>query len=109
MANPDILSQRYASDEINEIFSERGKTIAERGFWIEVMKAQRQLGLDIPSEVIEAFEAAKENPNLDRIKEIELDTRHDIKAKIQGFVEEAGTEQKIHKNSYGNDKQRPYR
>ncbi len=30
MANPDILSQRYVTAPVNDIWSERGKTLAER-------------------------------------------------------------------------------
>ena len=90
IVNPNILSLRYASNDINRIFSERQKTIDERGLWIAVMKSQKQLGLDIPSEDIERYERAKEDIDLDRIAEIEKVTRHDVKAKIQAFNEAAG-------------------
>jgi adenylosuccinate lyase len=96
MANPNILSQRYASAEMNEIFSERGKIIAERNLWIAVMKAQKKLGLQISAEAIEKYEAAKSHVDLDLIKSIERRTKHDIKAKIEAFIRTAGAEEHIH-------------
>ncbi|MBW2971843.1 adenylosuccinate lyase [Candidatus Woesearchaeota archaeon] len=96
MANLNILSQRYATNAINEIFSEHGKNLAERELWIAVMKAQKEFGVDIPGEDIEKFERAKSDINLARIEEIERETRHDIKAKIQAFVEAAGAGEYLH-------------
>jgi len=92
----NVLASRYATKQITDIFEEIGKTILERELWIAVMKAQRKLGVDIPSEDIEKFERAKGNVNLQRIREIERTTRHDVKAKIEAFVEEAGAGQYLH-------------
>ena len=103
MVNLNILSQRYATEVINDIFSEKGKIIYERELWIAVMKAQKELGIDIPSQDIEKFEAAKYDVDLDLIEEIERKTRHDIKAKIQAFVQTAGAEQHIHKGMTSRD------
>ena len=47
MANPNVLSERYATPEINAIFSDLGRARLEREFWVAVMKAQAELGLDI--------------------------------------------------------------
>ena len=96
MANENVLSARYATPEINEIFSETGKIIAERNLWIAVMKAQSKLGLDIPAEDIDKYEKAKLNVDLKLIKEIEHRTRHDVKAKIEAFVQTAGAGQYLH-------------
>ena len=103
MANPNILSERYATSEINEIFSERGKIVAERDLWIAVMKAQRELGVHIPSEAIEKYEAAKLDVDLDLIKSIERNTKHDVKARIEAFSKAAGTEEHIHKGMTSRD------
>ena len=59
MPNLNILSQRYATKPLNDIWSEKGKTVAERELWVAVMKAQKELGLDIPSEDIAKYESAK--------------------------------------------------
>lgn len=103
MANENILSARYATPEMNAIFSEKGKAIAERGLWIAVMKAQKELGLNIPSEDIEKFERAKEDVNLEDIKARELITKHDVKARIESFVNTAGAGQHIHKGMTSRD------
>ena len=46
---PDVLASRYASDAIREIWSEQGRVRLEREFWIAVLKAQKELGVDIPA------------------------------------------------------------
>jgi len=106
MANLNVLSERYATSTINDIFSEEGKTVAERDLWIAVMKAQRELGVDIPSETIEKYERTRDDVDLDRIKVIEGVTRHDVKAKIEAFTEVAGVEsdeQHLHKGMTSRD------
>jgi adenylosuccinate lyase len=94
--NPNVLSQRYATPEMNRIFSEEGKTLMERELWLTVLKAQRRLGMDIPDTAIASYEAAKEEIDLDRINEIELRTKHDVKAKIEAYNEAAGGLEYIH-------------
>jgi adenylosuccinate lyase len=81
---------------MNYIFSEGGKTRLERQFWLSVMKIQRDLGLEIPSEAIVAYEAAVEKIDLERIKEIELRTKHDVKAKIEAFCQASGGYEFVH-------------
>lgn len=103
MPNENILSKRYATPAMNEIFSERGKTVAERELWIEVMKAQRELGVAIPSEEIAKYEAAKTSVDLDAIAAIERRTKHDVKAKIEAFVLAAGAAEHIHKGMTSRD------
>lgn len=96
MANEDVLSGRYATPEINYIFSAEGTILTERELWIAVMKSQRELGLNIPYEDIKRFESAKRDINLERIREIEKRTRHDVKAKIQDFINVSGTGEYLH-------------
>ena len=45
---PNVLAERYASAAMKSIWSAEGRIILEREFWIAVMKAQKDLGLDIP-------------------------------------------------------------
>lgn len=96
MPNPNALSERYVTPKINKIFSKRWKIIAERNLWIMVMKAQRDLGLDIPSEDIEKFERAKGDINPKLIKGIERRTQQDVKARIEAFIQVANAGQYIH-------------
>jgi adenylosuccinate lyase len=103
MANPNILSARYATPEINEIFSPKGKIVAERDLWIAVLKAQRELGVDIPAEVVEKYEAARLNVDANLIASIERKTKHDVKARIEAFIQAADTGEHIHRGMTSRD------
>ncbi len=94
--NPNVLSKRYATDEINHIFSDEGKVGYKRDLWIAVLSAQRKLGLDVPNGVVEAYTSARNNIDLDHINEIELRTKHDVKARIEAFNHAAGGHEYIH-------------
>jgi adenylosuccinate lyase len=84
---PNILAQRYATPEMKKIWSTQGKIIQERQYWIAVMKAQKKLGLAIPDDAIKAYEAVKDNVDIDSINARETVTRHDVKARIEEFNE----------------------
>lgn len=99
---PDVLADRYASPAMAEIWSARGRIVLEREFWIAVMKAQRELGLEIPAEAIEAYERAKECVDFASIRARERVTRHDVKARIEEFCALAG-HQHIHKGLTSRD------
>jgi len=103
MANSNVLSERYATSPVNAIFSEYGKIIAERELWIAVMKAQRDMGVAIPAGDISKYEAAKEKVDLDLIRTIERKTKHDVKARIEAFVQAAGAAEHIHKGMTSRD------
>jgi len=94
--NPNVLSQRYSTPEMNRLFSEEGKTVMERELWISVLRAQKMLGLDVPEGVVEAYEASKEDVDLGLIEEIERRTKHDVKAKIEAFIQAAGGPEYLH-------------
>ena len=96
MVNPNVLSLRYATPEMNIIFSEEGRVLYERNLWLAVIKAQKELGLEIPQSVIENYEKAKFDIDLDLIKEIEMRTRHDVKAKIEAYNFAAGGVDYLH-------------
>jgi len=100
--NPNVLADRYASSSMKEIWSSEGKIVLEREFWIAVMKGQRELGLDIPAEAIEAYESVKHQVDLDDIQAREAVTRHDVKARIESFCAAAGHEH-IHKGLTSRD------
>jgi adenylosuccinate lyase len=98
----NILASRYASSPIKEIWSERGRVVLEREFWIAVMKGQRELGLDIPAEAIQAYERVKDEVDLEAIARREAVLRHDVKARIEEFCDQAGWEH-IHKGMTSRD------
>ncbi|MGJ8678011.1 MAG: adenylosuccinate lyase [Akkermansiaceae bacterium] len=99
---PNVLAERYASAAISEIWSAEGRIVLEREFWIAVMKAQKELGIDIPQEAIDAYESVKDQVNLAAIMERERITRHDVKARIEEFCDLAG-HQHIHKGMTSRD------
>lgn len=98
----DVLAERYASKEMKSIWGAEAKILLERELWIAVMKAQRELGLDIPQEAIAAYEKAKNKIDLASINAREKITRHDVKARIEEFCELAGHEH-IHKGMTSRD------
>ena len=98
----NVLAERYASIRMKNIWSPEGRIILERELWIAVMKAQKELGIEIPTEAIESYEKVKENVNLDSIDERERVSRHDVKARIEEFCELAGYEH-IHKGMTSRD------
>jgi adenylosuccinate lyase len=88
----NVLASRYASTELVELFSAEERIRLERRFWIAVMEAQRELGVDIPAGAVEASRAVVERVDLDSITERELATRHDVKARLEEFSVLAGHE-----------------
>lgn len=88
----NILADRYASTPMLTLFSEENKVRLERGLWITVMQAQRDLGLNIPQSAIGAYDKVKDNVNLASIRNRELQLRHDEKARIEEFNALAGQE-----------------
>jgi adenylosuccinate lyase len=81
----NVLAERYASAEIRDIWSPRGKVLLERDFWIAVMKAQLDLGVPIPPAAIRDYERVKGRINLESITQRERVTLHDVKARIEEF------------------------
>lgn len=82
---PNVLAERYASTAMQEIWSAHGRILLERDFWVAVMKAQRDLGVAIPTEAIKDYERVRNDVSLDRIKERERVTLHDVKARLEEF------------------------
>ncbi len=83
----NVLAERYASQAIRDVWSQRGKVLLERDFWIAVMKAQRDLGVPIPAEAIKDYERVKSRIDLESIAKRERVTLHDVKARIEEFSE----------------------
>jgi adenylosuccinate lyase len=99
---PNILADRYASSAMCDLWSPEGKVILEREFWIAVMKAQRDLGLGIPADAIEASERVKTLVDLEAINEREKVTKHDVKARLEEFASKSG-HQHAHKGMTSRD------
>ncbi|MEC8332606.1 MAG: adenylosuccinate lyase [Verrucomicrobiota bacterium] len=89
---PNVLASRYASQPMKAIWSAQGRVELERNYWIAVLRAQKDLGLEIPQKAIEAYECKKHIVDLASIKSREAITRHDVKARIEEFCDLAGYE-----------------
>jgi adenylosuccinate lyase len=87
---------------MNGIWSAEGRIVLEREYWIAVMKAQQDLGLEISGEAIAAYEAVKDQVDIGSIMARERVTRHDVKARIEEFNGLAGFED-IHKGLTSRD------
>jgi len=99
---PNVLATRYASGPLTELWTPRRKVVLERQLWVAVLRAQRELGIDVPDGVIEAYEAVIDNVDLASIEQRERVTRHDVKARIDEFAALAGSEH-IHKGMTSRD------
>ncbi|OAT67436.1 adenylosuccinate lyase [Mycobacteroides immunogenum] len=102
MQIPNVLASRYASDAMVQLWSPQSKVVLERQLWIAVLRAQRELGIDVPDGVIDDYERVVENVDLDSISARERVTRHDVKARIEEFNALAGHEH-IHKGMTSRD------
>ena len=91
-AIPNVLSGRYASDAMNDIWSPSAKILLERRLWIAVMNAQAALGLSIPAGAPEAYLAVIDQVDLQSIAARERVSKHDVKARIEEFNDLAGFE-----------------
>lgn len=89
---PNVLAERYASPELKAVWSPAGRIAIERDYWIAVMKAQRDLGVAIPTAAIADYERVKDRINLHSIADRERKTLHDVKARIEEFNDLAGRE-----------------
>jgi adenylosuccinate lyase len=99
---PDVLASRYASAQMAAIWSPERKIVLERRLWIEVLKAQRDLGVAVPDGAIEAYEGVADRVDLASIAARERITKHDVKARIDEFSDLAGFQQ-IHKGMTSRD------
>jgi adenylosuccinate lyase len=92
---PNVLANRYATKEMVAIFDPINKIIAERKFWITILRLQKASGLSITDSDITSYEGVVEKVDLASIEKRERTNRHDVKARIEEFNALAGIE-KIH-------------
>jgi adenylosuccinate lyase len=99
---PNVLAARYAGAELVEIWSPAHKVVLERRLWLAVLQAQRDLGVEVPDGVVEAYQKVLDHVDLASIAARERVTRHDVKARIEEFAALAGHEH-IHKGMTSRD------
>jgi len=85
------LTGRYASAEMQQLFSTGHRYTTWRRMWLALAEAERELGLEIPAEAIEQMRANLEvtDEDLERVREYEKRTRHDVMAHLEAFADRA--------------------
>ena len=79
------LSERYASKEMQYIFSPDMKFRTWRKLWIALAETERELGLNITQEQIDEMKAHADDINYDVAKERERQVRHDVRSHVYAF------------------------
>ena len=79
------LSERYASKEMQYIFSPDMKFRTWRKLWIALAETEKELGLNITDEQIEELKAHAEDINYDVAKERERLVRHDVTSHVYAY------------------------
>ena len=79
------LSSRYASDEMQYIFSPDKKFSTWRRLWIALARAEMELGLPVTQEQIDEMEAHITDIDYDLAAQKEKELRHDVMAHIHTF------------------------
>lgn len=76
---------RYASDEMQYIFSEDNKFKTWRRLWIALARAEQHQGLPITDEQIAELEAHKEDINYEVAQAREKEVRHDVMSHVYAY------------------------
>ena len=79
------LSERYASREMQYIFSPEKKFRTWRKLWIALAETEKELGLPITQEQIDELKAHKDDINFDVAKEREKLVRHAVMSHVYAY------------------------
>ena len=79
------LSERYASKEMQYVFSPDMKFKTWRRLWIALAETEKELGLDITDEQIEELKAHQDDINYEVAKEREKVVRHDVMSHVYAY------------------------
>lgn len=82
------FNSRYASSEMQELFSNDMKFKTWRRLWIALAEAEKELGLNITDEQIEELKKSKDSINYDVAQQKEKEFRHDVMAHIHAYGEQ---------------------
>ena len=76
------LSERYASKEMQYIFSPDKKFRTWRKLWIALAETEMELGLPVTQEQIDELKAHQDEINYDVAKQREKEVRHDVMSHV---------------------------
>ncbi len=79
------FSGRYASEEMQRLFSSDTRYSTWRRLWLSLAKAEKAMGLDISDSQIKALEDNVESIDYDCVRERERKVRHDVMAHIYAY------------------------
>lgn len=79
------LSGRYASKEMNKIWSPSAKYSTWRKLWVALAETEKELGIDITDEQINEMKANVNNINYEIVAEREKECRHDVMSHVYEF------------------------
>ena len=79
------LSERYASKEMQYIFSPDMKFNTWRKLWIALAESEMELGLNITQEQVDELKAHADDINYDVAKEREKLVRHDVMSHVYAY------------------------
>ena len=82
------LCKRYASSEMQFIFSDDNKFSTWRRLWIALAESQKELGLDITQNQIDEMISNVKNINYEAANKYEAEVRHDVMAHILAYGEQ---------------------
>ncbi len=89
------LTERYASREMQAVFSPARRYGTWRRLWLALAEAQHELGLPVPAEALDEMRAALDHLDLERAAEYERRFRHDVMAHVHLFGDDAPGAKKI--------------
>ena len=79
------LSGRYASQEMNSLWSSDSKYSTWRKLWVALAETEKELGIDITDEQIEEMKQNINNIDYDIVSKREKECRHDVMAHVYEF------------------------
>lgn len=82
------FNSRYASKEMQELFSPDMKFKTWRKLWIALAEAEKELGIKITDEQIEELKKFKDEINYEVAEKKEKEVRHDVMAHVHAYGEQ---------------------
>lgn len=79
------LSQRYASKQMQYLFSQNKKFRTWRRLWIALAETEKELGLNITQEQIDELKAHQDDINYEEAQEREKIVRHDVMSHVYAY------------------------
>ena len=79
------LSGRYASSEMNQLWSNDSKYSTWRKLWVALAETEKELGIDITEEQIREMKENVNNIDYDIVSQRERECRHDVMAHVYEF------------------------